>query len=560
MVRALLPLSMVLGSFIGCSGGEPVASTAPEGGADAPRDTLVIAYGANLGSLISPVTQTVADSQVLELTQFPIMDSEFDCSLKRNPGLATAFTWSEDGKTLSMTLRDDIKWSDGKPVTAEDIAFTYDLIGDPKVASPRSDMVGKMAPDGRPKIIDPTHIEWHFTSAYDRDTQGAHANFTLVPKHALEGVDRATLRGADFGTDPKKFLSSGPFKLSAYEPNQKIVLEPNESYTGPADRKPHLQRVIMRIIPDYNTRLLELEKGTVDMLDAVRVQDADKLKKEHPEIKIYRAGSRKMDYVGWNITNPLFADKNVRRALAAAVDVPDMMKKVLGSESGEIYGQQATGTITPELCGAFNADIKPIPFSADESKKLFATAGWTDSNGDGVLDKNGQNFEFDLLTGAGNARRADVAVYVQSYLKNVGVKVNIVQVESNTLFDRLRKHDFQAAVAGWSAALYLDPSGMWATDKPDAPHEFNFTGYANPEVDAIIEKGLATPNPEDAAPLWKDLQAKVYDDQPYLFLWWMDELVAVHGRFENVHVNVGSNYDQLWGWRVPADKVKYKLP
>src|SRR5262249_10775816 len=146
------------------------------------------------------------------------------------------------------------------------------------------------------------------------------------------------------------------------------------------------------------------------------------------------------------------------------------------------------------------------------------------------------------------ARRAQGAVLFQDQMKQVGVSVNIQQVESNTLFERSRKHDFDAVLSGWSAGLFVDPSPLWHCNDPahNKEYQFNFVGYCNPEVDKLIDQGLATPNPKDSAPIWKDVQAKIYADQPYLFLWWMDEVDAVNSRFEHTTVDILSPYDRLW--------------
>ncbi|HHO54168.1 MAG TPA: hypothetical protein ENK18_25680, partial [Deltaproteobacteria bacterium] len=165
---------------------------------------------------------------------------------------------------------------------------------------------------------------------------------------------------------------------------------------------------------------------------------------------------------------------------------------------------------------------------------------------------------FTLLTNTGNKRRADAAVLFQDQMKQLGIEVNIQSLETNTFYERLRKHDFEAALGGWSAGLFVDPSGLWQCDTPESPKEFNFPQYCNQEVHDLIAKGLQTPNPKDSAPIWKDVQAKIYEDQPYLFLWWMDEIVAIHERFENTSINVLSPLDHLHEWEVPEDKVKYK--
>ena len=226
--------------------------------------------------------------------------------------------------------------------------------------------------------------------------------------------------------------------------------------------------------------------------------------------------------------------------------------------------------------------LYPKSDAATEARRLLAEAGWTDTNGDGFVDKNGENLSFTLTTNVGNPRRAKASVFIQDYLKQAGVEVNIETLAANTFFENLRKKDYEAALSGWSAGLFVDPSTIWHSDVvrgidpqtvgSDTPncsdevtencvekrYEFNFVSYSNPEVDTLIEKGLRTPIPEESAPIWKEMQAKIYADQPYTFLWWMDEVIAVNSRFENTSIDVLSPFGRLHEWSVPADKVKYK--
>lgn len=538
----------------GCSCNESTDAENPP--AEPVGDTLVVGYQSDIGNLLAPVAQTAADSTVIAAITMPMMDVGFDCSLKKNPGLATSWEWNDDGTVLKMQLRDDIKWEDGAPVTAEDIAFTYEVVADPVVASPRYGYIEHMKADARPKVIDATHIEWHFTRPYDRDTQMAHTSVEAMPKHLMADADRATLRGHELGKAPKSY---GPWRLALWEPEQRFILEPNPSFTGPDHWKPSLSRVIFRIIPEYSSRLIELEAGKIDLMEAVLVEDADRLRETHPEIEIVRRGWRSQDYIGWNLDNPLFKDVQVRKALAMATDIDGMIERLLTSKkTGEKYARKAVSTITPALCGVHNDDITPLSHNVEQAKAMLAKAGWKDTNGDGILDKGGQKFSFTLMTNTGNKRRADISVLFQDQMKQLGIEVNLQQIEGNTMGDRLRKRDYEAYLYGWSAALFVDPSDAWACETEETPRTFNFTNYCNPEVDKLIQQGLQTPDPREAAPIWREVQAKIYEDQPYLFLWWMDELVAIHERFDNYNINVLSNLHNLHEWSVPPEKVKYK--
>ena len=547
----LLPLVFL----VSCSGGDPVPTEDTEPvAADGPRDTLVVGLLSDVKHLLPIVYETSADSQVIQAINMPMIDSQFDCSIKKQPGLVERWEWKNDGTVLWYKLREDITWSDGKPVTAHDVAFSYDLMRDPDVSSPRAQYVEKMVEGKSPVVLGDYELEFHFKYAYDRDTQVAHATFGAHPKHLLEGADRKTLRGHALNKAP---VGNGPWKIGSYEPNNRLVLAANDAFTGPAEMKPKLNRVIFRVIPEYATRLLELQNGTIDFMQSINVADADLIREQHPEINLKRRGWRSMDYVAWNLSNPMFADVEVRKALALSVDIEGMMGKLLTSKTGEVFARQATSTITPALCNIHNDEVKPLPHNLETAKELLAKAGWTDTDGDGWVDKAGKPFEFTITTNNGNKRRKDAATLMQAQWKKVGVKANLELLEANAFFDNLRKRDYEAAVSGWSASMFVDPADAWHSDTPEIRREFNFTGYSNKRVDQLIERGLKTPLPNEAAPIWREMQQIIYDDQPYLFLWWMDEIVGVHSRFENAQVNVLSVLYHLHEWEVPPDRVKY---
>jgi peptide/nickel transport system substrate-binding protein len=451
-------------------------------------------------------------------------------------------------------------------------------VADPKVASARMEMTRHMLPDGRPHVVDDTHIVWKFSRAYDRTTMLAHTGVALAPEHLLRSADRGSLRSNPLNAQMP--LASGPWKVGTWEKNARLILVPNERWTGPKERAPRLRRVIFKVLPEYATRLVELENGAIDLMEGILVADADKLAAENPQVKLHRRGWRSMDYVAWNSldvedvkraraalpagekldptkvkAHPIFADRDVRRALAGAVDVDKLIGDLLTSRTtGEVYGRPSIGTITPALCGVHNDDVKRLAFEPAATRAALDGLGWKDTDGDGIRnDASGRPMRFSLLINAGNARREKAAILVQSQLRQVGVDAQIEKVESNTFFERLRKRDYEAALSGWSAGLFVDPSSIWGENS-----EFNFTSYRNARVNELIAQGLAQPDPELAAPIWRDLQAEIYADQPYTFLYWMDEIVGVHERFQDTSIDILSPYRDLERWNVPADKVKYR--
>ncbi len=559
----------------GCSGGEEAGQAGVTPTADGPRDTLVVGFQTDADMLMSVVYQSASDSHVMSGIFADTYTAEMDCELKYKPYIAKSWDFSEDGTQISMKINEGFQWADGTPLTAHDIAFTYELIRDPLVASPRLTHTQYMTEDS-PVVVNDYELLWKFTRAYDQVTMTAHTGMPPVPKHKLLDADRATLRGNPLVREP---LASGPFKIDQWLPNEKIVLVPNENFTGPEAFKPSLNRVIFKVLPEYATRLVELENGSTDVAEAILVADADRLRKEHTEIELHRRGWRSMDYVAWNqldfddykakkknvpegseldwadvTPHPIFGDKAVRRALAKAVSVDKLMQDLLTSETGEVFAKRSVSTVTPALCNAHNNDIAPMPYDLAAANAELEAAGWVDTDGDGLREKNGVPLSFTLMTNAGNARRAKGSIIMQAQLKEVGAKVEIETVESNTFFERLRKKDFEAALSGWSAGLFVDMSDMW---KGGDSYEFNFPSYSNPEVDKLIDAALGEPDPVKNNAIWKEVQALIYEDQPYMFLYWMDEIVGVHGRFENASVNVLSPFHSLWNWEVDPQQVKY---
>lgn len=551
MRRALVNSLMLM---VACGTPEPVR-TVPAPAPDEPDipakeayGTLVVATSGDAGNLLSVVSEGAFERELLSAMSVPLVETSFDCSLKKSPALARGWSWSDDGLSLNMTLRDDITFEDGTKVTAQDVAFTFGLLADPTVGSPLATYVTRMQPDGRPEVIDDTHVVWHFTEAYDRDTQVGHlSTIALLPKHILGGADPSTLRDHKLASDP---LSYGPFTLEDVVPGESYTLRRNAQFTGPNRMSASLQAVQMKVIGDYAARLDAFEAEEVDVVSDVLVADIDRLK-ALPHTTLQRRGWKSLDFIAWNLKNPLFEDPNVRTALAKAVDLQGMLEAMHTDGSGELYARRAVGTITPALCGAYNSEIRPVHHSTEQAIQMLADSGWTDTDDDGIIDKDGKPFSFTLYTNQGNDRRAETAERVTAELASVGIEMKVELEPTNEFFERTRVKDFEAALLGWSADLFADPSSVWHSDTAEQTYEFNMVSYANPDVDALLDRGLTTADPREAASIYKEVQALIYADQPYLFLWWTDRVVAVNNHVDGEHVDMVAMLHRLHEWSKP---------
>ena len=543
-----------------CTRGDPDAAAG---------DTLTIALPSDVRDLLPVLYASTTEGNVVSALQMPLLEPSFDCDLKFKPGLAREWRFSEDGRTLTVDLRGDVTWPDGTPVTADDVRFAWTLVADPKVKSPRADSLGRLQGGKGPRVVSPTTLEWTFAAAYDRTAMLAVVAGVLpVPRHLLDSptVDRASLRGHPL--DVQSPVGTGPWKLTSWEQGARIVLEPNERFVGPDEIRPKLDRVVLQSLPDYRGRVAALEAGSVDVVEGLAVEDADRLVAADPTLQLRRRGWRAVEYVAWNGVDPedwkrraagspgarpaeanphrLFADREVRRALGTALDTQGLIGSLLTSaRTGEVYGRPAVGTITPALCRVHNDGIVPLPFAPEDARARLAELGWADTNNDGWLDKDGQPFRFTLLTNAAWPRRTRAAELIEAQLAAIGVDVVVEPLAPVTFYERLKARDFDAALSSWSASLYVDPSPIWGEDS-----EYNFTTYRNPRVAELLARGLSETNADAANAVWKDLQAEIYADQPYAFLYWTDEIVGVDGRFQGATVDVLGGWRDLHAWRV----------
>ncbi len=525
---------------------------------EAPDKALVVAVESDVGTLNQHFARSSLDAFVSEPLSDPLFSTGFaDGRLSYAPGQLEAWSFDGDGRSVLLTLRGDGRWSDGQPVTAHDLAFTIELARDPRVGSVFAPDLEFLAEEGAVEVLDDTSLRLGFARPVMPEAFLAHfSGLVVLPRHLLAEVEHSALQEHGFNRAP---VLNGPFSLVSWEADSQIRLAPTPGWRGPESSGPQLDDVVFRVIPEYATRLVELEAGRVDLVADLRVHDAQRLVQEHPEVTLHRRGPRSMVYVGWNqrgpadpeglrSPHPLFAELAVRRALAQAVDVDRVIQDLFRAPEGsEPYAQRAVSTVTPALVDAHAHDIQPLEHDPEAARAALAELGWRDSDGDGVLDRDGHPFRFELMTRSSTKPRAQAAVHLQADLRAIGVRVDITTLERAAYFERLFAGDFDAVLGGWASALYVELGDTWHSG-PEA--HYNFVGYGNAGVDTLIEEGLAAQTLDQANQAWREAQRRIYADQPYLFLYWADEIVAVHGRFEEVRVDLAAPWRDLHRWRV----------
>ena len=529
------------------------------------RSTVVVGVKADPDQ-INPVTHVSAFGRILCTGLFPrLLESEFDTVtgiIRYQPLLAKRYEFSQDHKSLTYFLRSDVFWEDGERVTAKDIKFTFELINNPDVASSKKDQLQMLDIDEKGtldkaiKIVNDSTITFCFKQANPLQIYDSNLQPGFLPYHLLKDIKPADLRTHPLNLKP---ISAGPYRLSLWKKQEQIVFETRSECSVPGPGK--IDRIVFRVIPEYTTRLTSLKTGEVDVMYPINPQDVAQIKKENSDIRIEVMKARYYDYIGWqNIDqmayhasngktikpHPLFGNKNVRRALTIAINRQEIVDGFLGE-----YGQQAVSPISPVFKWAFNDSLKPLPFDPVLAKDILKREGWGDHDGDGILDRNGLKFEFDLYYDAGNDRREFAALIIQRNLGAIGIKARVQSVETNVFYDNELKKNYDAFISGIGVTLQIDPTSEWNSDLKQ--NAYNDVSYQNPEVDKLIEKGKSYVNYLDAAPTWKKFQSILYEDQPATFLFWRDEIVGYHRRIKNTHTSILGEIDKYWLWNINND-------
>ena len=392
-----------------CSGGQETTE-APAG---ANQAASIHAYGdimveGSIGDASNLIPLLSSDSASHEIAGMIFNGLvKYDRDINVVGDLAESWDISKDGLAITFHLRKGVRWHDGHPFTAEDVLYTYRVTVDPKTPTAYA---GDFLKVKKAEVLDP-HT---FRVTYDRPFAPALMSWgsAVLPKHLLDGKDitRSPLARRPVGT--------GPYKFKEWVTGQKIVLTANPDYF---EGRPYIDGYITRIIPDTATMFLELRANGIDRMNLTPLQYSRQTENNlfRQNFKKYRYLSFGYVYLGYNLRKPVFADRRVRQAIAYAVNKQEIIDGIMLGLAKEATGPYKPGT------WAYNSRVKTYPYDPQKARALLAEAGWQDANGDGILEKNGEPFVFEIITNQGNEIRAKCAEIIQKRLAEVGISVKI---------------------------------------------------------------------------------------------------------------------------------------
>ena len=542
MPRILSCLLLLL--IAACSDQQPAEQTridiAPSEDVPAYGDRLVDASIGDATNLIPMIAGDAASHAIAGQLYLSLL--KYDKNLNLTGQLAESWQVAADNKTITFHLKPNLHWTDGKPLTAADCAFTLQLMQDKHTQSAyKADYAlvsAYEAPDARTFIV---HYREPFSPAL-----ASWSSLAILPQHIFAGVD---IMHTSLSRQPA--ATSGPYQLKAWQPQQSILLTANPHYfDGPV----WISERLTRIIPDRATQFLELSAGKLDSAGLSPTQYS-RLFPRNTFLTSHYNRYKYLDfvytYLGFNLKRKPFDDRRVREAIAYAIDRQEILKGVqLGL--GETLA-------TPYKPGTFwvNKAIQPRPFDPQQARALLNAAGWRDSDHDGVLDKRGRPLSFTILTNNGNKQRENAATIMQQRLKKVGIAVKVRLVEWSAFIENfINKRNFDAVILGWSLSPDPDQFTIWHSSQT-GPRQFNFLSYSNAKVDAALEQARRTFDRQRRKQLYDIMQQEIHHDVPMVFLFAPYSLPVMHKRIHGIHpapAGIGYNSEK---WYVPAPLQKY---
>jgi peptide/nickel transport system substrate-binding protein len=397
---------------------------------------------------------------------------------------------------ITFFLRKGVRWHDGKEFTAHDVKFTYDKIMDEKTNTVRRSSYELVK---KAEVLDPHAFRVTYRQPFSPGLESW--GIGIIPKHLLEKQDINTTA---FNRRP---IGTGAFRFVEWVTDEKIVVEANAQYF---EGRPLLDRIIYRIIPETSLSEMEILTQGIDY-SGIYPHQYRRIS-QIPFLKAYSQPSLGYTYIGYNQKHAVFQDKKVRQALTYAINREEIVQYVLYG-----LGAVASGPFPNHLWYS-NPNVKPFPYDPQKARQLLAEAGWKDTNGDGILDREGKPFRFTLITNSGNETRRDVGVLVQRQLRELGIDVTFELYEwSVFLSNFINVKHFDACILGWSLSVDPDAYEIWHSSQIEKG--FNFISYRNPEIDRLWEEGRKEYDIDRRKQIYWRIHELMAEDQPYTFLY-----------------------------------------
>jgi len=529
---------------VACGGAAPARATT----GDDIGGTVIVATAADPGLLLPPLATSTQASAAIDQVYDRLADLGDSLNTIGDRGfrrrLSDRWTWAKDSLSVSFHLAPAARWHDGQPVRARDVVFSFALYTDPATASPLAPLLSNV--DSVTATDSLTATFWYKrrlpTQFYD-----VTYNLYVLPEHLLASAPHDRLAGTEFARHP---VGSGRFRFASWAPNQRLELAADaNNYRG----RPKLDRVVWSVAPDYGTATIQVLAGDADFFENLRPESFGQPARLRT-VRLVPYPSLDYGFLQFNLRaadgsarpHPLFADRDLRRALTMAVDRARIVRNAFDS-----LADVAVGPVPRALFPDWR-QLRQLPYNVAAARSLLDTLGWRPGP-DGVRAKGGAPLAFTVLVPTSSLVRQRLAVLLQEQLRFVGARVTIQPLDLNAFGERERARTFDAVVGGW----HTDPSPVsvrqtWGSAGARVAGGSNFGSYESPAFDAQVDSALFTSDPAKARPHWLRAYQTIVDDAPAVWLFEPRLVAGVHRRVRVVDLRADGWWTRLGDWSIPA--------
>ncbi len=445
--------------------------------------------------------------------------------------LAESIDASEDGLTFTVKLKQGIKFHDGEEMNADDVVFSYSIPLHEDYAGERGSSFEAL--ESVTKIDDYT-VEFKL-SKVDVSFYPITLSYAVLPEHILKDVPIGDLGENEFNT--KAPVGTGPFKFEEWKDGEYVKVVANEEYY---EGRPYLDSITYKIVPDQNALLAQLQAGDVDF---ITVPGTDlETAKNFAGVKIESGLALSYTYLGFNMQQERFQDVKVRQALTHAVDREAIVQAVMNGD-----GEVAHVPESP-LSWAYSDDVPVFEYSPEKAKALLAEAGWEDTDGDGILDKDGEKFSFNIKTNQGNKIREDIVVVLQQQFKEVGIEATPEIVEWSAYIEQISapNWNYDALVLGWSLSTFPDLSDIFHSNQIEKG--LNFVWYKNEEADKLMDQAKSIVDQDEYREIYGQIYQILAEEQAYTYLYYPNVHRAMPTNLQGYEFHAKNDFYDIHKW------------
>jgi len=513
--------------------------------------TLVIATAGEPDILLPAVsdraiTRDVTEQVFLKLADLgpsgnTIGDEDFQ------PLLAERWEW-DTPTTLVFHLDPRARWQDGRAVTAADVAFTYDIYTDSLVGSPFRPNLRQIA---AVTTRDSLTVVFRFRQRYPEMFYDAVYHMRIVPSHLLREVPRSQWRTAAFGRAP---VGDGPYRFVAWRAGESLELAADSTFfLG----RPHVRRLIWRFTPDQQVAVTQLVAGDADAVEVLITPDNVQRAGADTQLATYPYRGGAYGSLVFNLAapgdtatpHPLFGDRELRRAVVMTVDRAALLHNVFGDMAKVPPGPMS------RLFWIWDPEIRELPHDSARAARTLTRLAWTDSDGDGIRDRDGHPLAFRLLVPTTSAVRRQYARLLQEQFRTMGIDVQLDEVDFSVFNERARAGRFDALINIWNT----DPTPSSSIPQSWTRAGFgrsNYGRYEDPAFERLVDRAVTSVGGRDEAKrTWRAAIEILNQDAPAIFLFATENVAAVHKRVADVRIRPDSWLALVRTWRIPADRL-----